>query len=152
MLSKIEHDINKAFMQIYNSIQMVEEHMLKHSSLDLSISELDLLETVGEYSAKGCTISDIARDNNVTLPTVTVAIKRLEAKGYVTKSRSKQDGRMVYVVQTRLGKKANAAHKYFHERMVRSFIKETTDEERDMLLSALNNLGGFLKQAGGAKE
>jgi DNA-binding MarR family transcriptional regulator len=150
MLSKIESDINDAFMQIYNSIHRVEERMLKHSTLDLSISELDMLETVGAYGEKGCTISDIARDNNVTLPTVTVAIKRLEAKGYVEKNRCKQDGRVVYVILTRLGKKADAAHRYFHERMVRSFIKDVDQEERELLLRALNNLGAFLKHAEGS--
>ncbi|MGI5898422.1 MAG: MarR family winged helix-turn-helix transcriptional regulator [Christensenellales bacterium] len=150
MLSKIESDINAAFMQIYNSVHRVEERMLKHSTLDLSISELDMLETVGAYGEKGCTISDIARDNSVTLPTVTVAVKRLEAKGYVEKNRCKQDGRVVFVALTRLGKKADAAHKYFHERMVRSFIKDVSQEEREMLLRALKNLESFLKHAEGS--
>ena len=151
MLSKIEAEINDTFMQIYNSVHRVEERMLKHSSLDLSISELDLLETVGKFRERGCTISDIARDNNVTLPTVTVAIKRLEAKGYVEKNRSTQDMRVVYVVLTKKGRKADMAHKYFHERMVRSFIRDVDNVDREMLLGALKNLGAFLGQAGGEK-
>ena len=151
MLSKIESEINDAFMQIYNSVHRVEERMLKHSTLDLSISELDMLETVGKAEGNGCTISDIARDNSVTLPTVTVAIKRLEAKGYVEKNRSMEDGRVIYVKLTRKGRKADVAHRYFHERMVRSFIRGVDDGDREMLLVALKNLGGFLKQAGEEK-
>lgn len=151
MLDDFGKQINDTFMLIYDSVHKVEEAMLKSSTLDLSISELDIVETIGTFGDKGCSISDIAHKNEVTLPTVTVAIKRLEKKGYVEKARSSEDGRMVNIVLTRIGKKADAAHRYFHERMVRALLKDASEEVRPVILQSLQNLGAFLKQMGEAQ-
>ena len=148
MLDEYSKQINEAFMGIYDSVQRVEERMLKSSNFDLSICELDILQCIGKYAERGCSVSELAKDYNVTLPTITVAIKRLESRNYVEKVRSQSDGRMVNIVLTRLGKKADAAHVYFHERMVRSFLKDVDEETRPVLLDALNNLGTFLKKMG----
>ncbi len=152
MLDDYGAQVNDAFMDIYNSVRRVEEKMLHHSVLDLSISELDMLESVGKFGDDGCSISEIARDYDATLPTVTVAVKRLEAKGFVEKVRSSKDGRMVRVGLTRIGKKADAAHRYFHERMVRAFLKDIKPAEQAALLLALKNLGYFLQRMGEIQE
>lgn len=151
MLDDFGTQINNTFMLIYESVHKVEEAMLKTSALDLSISELDIIETIGRFGEKGCSISEIAHTNEVTLPTVTVAIKRLENKGYVEKARSPEDGRMVNILLTRIGKKADAAHRYFHERMVRALLKDVQEEAKPVILQALQNLGLFLKQMGEAQ-
>ena len=148
MFDAYSKQVNDTFNEIYDSIQRVEEQMLSNSKLDLSICELDILESVGKFGEAGCSISEIARDYRATLPTITVAIKRLESKGYVEKVRSSTDGRKVNVVLNRNGKKADAVHRYFHERMVRSFLREVSQEQRPMLLRALQNLAGFLQQMG----
>ena len=54
---------------------------------DLSISELHLIESVGKADAKGRTVSDIAADLEVAIPSVTVAINKLQNRGYLCKSR-----------------------------------------------------------------
>jgi DNA-binding MarR family transcriptional regulator len=120
--------------------------MIKSTKLDLSISELNILETIRKTNSKGCSVSEIARAQNVTLPTITVAIKRLEAKGYVEKVRSQEDGRMVSIRLSRQGEKADAAHRYFHEQMIRAFLKDVGQKDRVVVLSALKNLSAFLNQ------
>ncbi|MGI6664201.1 MAG: MarR family winged helix-turn-helix transcriptional regulator [Christensenellaceae bacterium] len=149
MLDVYGNEINEAFQLIYDSVHKVEERMLKTSSnLDLSISELDILGAIGKYKEEGCSISQIAKEVGVTLPTITVAIQRLEARGYVEKKKSMEDGRRVNIVLTKLGKKADAAHRYFHERMVRAFLKEVGEDVKPVLLTALQNLATFLRQMG----
>ena len=144
MFTEYERELNKTFLAIYDTVQRVEERILKDSKFDLSISELDILETIGNFKNKGCSISEIAREKLITLPTVTVAIKKLEAKNYVEKVRSEDDGRMVKIMLSPAGHKADAVHRYFHEQMVRSFLQNISEDNRPIILDALKNLNAYL--------
>lgn len=138
--------LNELLVSTYRTVLKVEEQMIKNmNEIDLSINELHMLESIGT-GEEGATISDIARVMDITLPSVTVAIKKLEKKGYIQKVKSEEDGRIVRVVLTRLGRKIDAIHRYFHEQMIRSVAKEITEDEKEVLLKAMVNLNGFFKQ------
>ncbi len=77
---------------------------------------------------------------------MTIAVKKLEKKGYVVKRRSDTDGRVVYVKLTRMGEKVNSMHRYFHEHMIRAFIKGVDEEQKPVLLSALRNMASFINR------
>ena len=146
MLDPYAAQLNHVITSIYDSVAQVEEQMLVKSVPDLSITELHILETVWQRRAEGCSISDIAQVHQVTLPSMTVAVKKLVSKGYVQKMRSGTDGRVVYVALTRQGEKVNAMHRYFHEHMVRSLLRDISEEQRPVLLEALQHMDVFLKQ------
>lgn len=145
MLDAYASELNSTFNGIYDSIQRLEEQLLFQSGQQLSISELHILETVWQRRPSGCSISDIAQEHQVTLPSMTIAIKKLEKKGYVVKRRSETDGRVVCVELTRIGEKVNSMHRYFHEHMIRAFIKGVDEEQKPVLLSALKNMANFIK-------
>lgn len=144
MLDAYAAELNGIFNGIYDSIQRLEGQLLSQSGQQLSISELHILETVWQHQASGCSISDIAQEHQVTLPSMTIAVKKLEKKGYVVKHRSDTDGRVVYVKLTRMGEKVNSMHRYFHEHMIRAFIKGVDAEQKPVLLSALKNMASFI--------
>lgn len=148
MLNAYEKQLNDLMVEIYGSVREVERNMLATTRLDLSISELDFIEIIGKSKEKGCTISEIARACRVTLPTVTVSIKKLEKKGFVTKVRLAEDARCVSIVLTRLGKRADAMHRYFHEQAVRACLKGIPESSRGDLLKALKNLNEYLRHNG----
>ena len=54
------------------------------------------------------------------------------------------DGRVVYVKLTRLGRKVDAGHRYFHENMVRNVATEMSGEEKATLLKGIEKLNLFL--------
>lgn len=140
-------EINHLLVEIFRNILTVEEQTLRTTQLDLSIGELHILETIGQHCRKeevGCSISQIAQDQEITLPSVTVAVKKLEKKGFVQKVRSAEDARVVRVTLTRTGRRADAAHRYFHEQMVRSLLREVSEEQAPMLRDALRNLNQFV--------
>lgn len=139
--------LNNEFYAVYDSLQLVEQSMLRNYKLDLSICDIHFLHTISK-SATGCSISEIAKANHVTLPTVTVAIQKLAAKGFVEKARSARDGRVTNVILTRLGKKANAVHRYFHVRMIRAMLKDVDEQAKPGLLKAIQNLSAFMKEMG----
>lgn len=142
-----EEQLNEVIVDTYRSILRVEENILKRSDqTDLSISEIHMLEAVGKGKDRRRTISELAEVLNITLPSVTVAINKLMKKGYVEKVRGEEDGRIVYVSLTRQGRRIDSAHRYFHESMVRSIIRDMTESEMQALYKGVMKLDAFLKE------
>ena len=90
--------------------------------------------------------TDIAQELDVTPPSVTMAVKRLERKGYLTKDRSDEDGRRVRVRLTEEGRRAETAHRYFHRQMVRAVARSLEPAQREALLNALQRINEFMRQ------
>ena len=146
-MKPFEEQLNEVIVDTYRSILRVEENILKRSDqTDLSISEIHMLEAVGKGKDRRRTISELAEVLNITLPSVTVAINKLMKKGYVEKVRGKEDGRIVYVSLTRQGRRIDSAHRYFHESMVRSIIRDMTESEMQALYKGVMKLDAFLKE------
>lgn len=138
--------LNCVMVEAYRSIINVEEKMLRDSEkVDLTINEIHLLEAVGKGKEQRRTISELAEDAGVTLPSVTVAINKLMKKGCVEKLRSDEDGRIVYVSLTKQGQRMDAVHRYFHEAMVHGVIGDMTLEESQALYRGVVKLNSFLK-------
>ena len=139
--------LNHLLVDTFRCILKVEEQTLRGvGGMDLSISELHLIESVGKGKDAGSTISGIAEDLDITLPSVTVAINKLAAKGFVEKVRGEADSRTVYVKLTHAGRKADAAHRYFHENMVRSVVSEMDEAEKKTLLKGTRKLNEFFRR------
>ena len=146
-MKPFEEQLNEVIVDTYRSILRVEENILKRSDqTDLSISEIHMLEAVGKGKDRRRTISELAEVLNITLPSVTVAINKLMKKGYVEKVRGEEDGRIVYVSLTRQGRRIDSAHRYFHESMVRSIIRDMTESEMQALYKGVMTLDTFLKE------
>ena len=146
-MKPFEEQLNEVIVDTYRSILRVEENILKRSDqTDLSISEIHMLEAVGKGKDRLMTISELAEVLNITLPSVTVAINKLMKKGYVEKVRGEEDGRIVYVSLTRQGRRIDSAHRYFHESMVRSIIRDMTESEMQALYKGVMKLDTFLKE------
>ena len=146
-MKPFEEQLNEVIVDTYRSILRVEENILKRSDqTDFSISEIHMLEAVGKGKDRRRTISELAEVLNITLPSVTVAINKLMKKGYVEKVRGEEDGRIVYVSLTRQGRRIDSAHRYFHESMVRSIIRDMTESEMQALYKGVMKLDAFLKE------
>ena len=138
--------LNELFTTTYRSVLKVEEVMLRHlSNNSLTLSEMHMLECIGKR-AGDVTITDIAQELDVTPPSVTMAVKRLEKKGFLTKARSEEDGRRVRVRLTEEGRRAETAHRYFHRQMVRAVSRALEPAQREVLLSALAGINEFMRQ------
>lgn len=141
-------ELDQLLISAYRSVLKIEELMIKsvEDQLELSISELHMLDAISRGGREGLTISDIAQRLEITPPSVTVAINKMVKKGYVDKKRSEKDGRMVHVVLTRQGKRINMAHRYFHEQMVRAVAKSLSEDEKMVMVTGIRNLDGFFRK------
>lgn len=142
--------LNDLLVEAYSSILKIEEqNIAKATSLNLSISEIHLIEAIEKNTQqdnKGKTISELSEIMKITLPSVTLAINKLVKKGYVTKTRSEEDGRVIFVKLTDRSKKVARVHRHFHRRMVEAVIKDLTDEEFKAMVSGLVKLNKFLNE------
>ena len=130
----------------YRSIWKVEEVMLRHlSNSSLSLSEMHMLESISKKKNEGVTVTDIAQDLDITLPSVTAMVKRLEKKGYITKAKSNEDARRVQIVLTNEGRRAEIAHRYYHRRMVRAITRDMNEQEKAAVLSGLGKMIDFMR-------
>ena len=131
----------------YRSIIKVEELMLFDlSDGKLTLSEMHALESIGKRRGESVTISDIAQDLEITPPSVTAMAKRLERKGYITKDRSVEDGRRVFVVLTRAGLRAEIAHRYFRRKIIRELTAELNLDEKAAILTGLEKMNEFIRR------
>ena len=137
-------ELNGLLEETYQSIGRFEDAMIRDLSQgSITISELHTIERVAERREAGITITEIAQEMNVTLPSVTATVKRLEKKGLVTKERSQADGRQVVIRLTEAGRRADVAHRYFHRKMILSISASIPEAERPVLLQALHRINDF---------
>lgn len=78
---KLDNSLNQVLVETFRTILKVEEQMLRaDGKLNLSISEIHLLEAVAKAGDGGATISEIAAALDIKLSTVTIAVNKLEKK------------------------------------------------------------------------
>lgn len=141
--------IDELLTKVYRSIMKVEEQMLfELSGGKLTLSEIHLLESIGKQQGTVASITGLAQDLEITLPSVTATVQRLERKGYVRRDRSSEDARRVHVELTDSGRRAEIAHRYFHRKMVRDLIREFDEEEKAAILRGLEKMNVFMRQYG----
>ena len=147
-MDEFQRTLNVLLTETYRSILKVEEGMLReHSQLDVTITELHMIEAIAGADEQGLTITDIAQDQSLSLPTVTVAINKLVKKGLVEKVKSAKDGRMVHVRCTRLGQRANTAHRYFPRNMILAVTEDLNQAEKEALMHGTEKIHDFFREA-----
>jgi DNA-binding MarR family transcriptional regulator len=137
-------EINNMLVEIYDDINRIEEYSIKHGAFsDISITEIHTIAAVGMYGSK--TMSEIAQVLEITMGTLTSAVDKLIKKGYLERSRSNTDRRIVNVSLTKRGKLAYRIHEKFHLDMVKAIIGDFTQEEEEILSIGLRKLNHHLK-------
>lgn len=82
-------------------------------------------------------ISDISDKLNLPRPGVTRTVKEMEEKGYIKKTVSPEDGRIIYLSATEKGKKLSEKYneKYFNE--LAPYLADISEEEADCMIAVI---------------
>jgi len=151
-MDRFSDALNEILVDVYQNIMLLEQQTIRKGNINLSINEMHIIDHIGKGGADGLSVSEIAEKMNVTRPSATVAVSKIEKKGYVQKIDCEKDGRIVYVVLTREGRKIDKFHQYYHRNMVREISAGLSDEEKDCLMKVIRKLDDyFLKSIGGRK-
>ena len=136
--------LNEVMVSLFREINEVEERSIITQEFgDITNNDMHVIDAIGIGEPKN--MSAIARELSVTMGTLTIAMNSLVKKGYVIRQRGKADRRVVYISLSEKGTKAYHRHKDFHERMVKSAVKELTEEELKALIKALRSLRSWMK-------
>lgn len=138
------NQINSYLVDIFNRVLIVEENSLKQSQFsDVSLKEMHTIDIIGKN--KDVTPTDIAKELLLTLGTVTTSLNKLEAKGYITRTRSLTDRRVVYITLTSKGRLLYRLHRQFHKNMVLKIMGDMSENEAQALQNGLAKLHQFLE-------
>lgn len=110
---------------------------------DVSNNDMHIIEAVGIQEPKS--VSTIARSLGVTVGTLTVNMNNLEKKGYLSRTRSKEDRRVVLVELTEKGRKAFFHHRDFHKGMIKAAVSGLNEDETVSLITCLQKLDAFFE-------
>jgi len=145
-MDDFEKSLNHVLVDTFNMILKYEEISIKRIfSVPVTITEAHMIEAIGAQENEETTVSEIASLLSISMPTATVAIKKLESKGFIKKEPCAMDGRRIIISLTDMGKKVERAHRLFHTRMVRNISRQFADDEKDVLYKAVTKLSEFFK-------
>lgn len=146
MEDELDARLNGILVDTFRNILRVEQNMMRsEGKLILSIGEVHCIEAIGKQEER--TITDIARELDITTATACATVDRLERKGYVTRTRSNGDRRMVHLCLTERGKKVDRIHKGFHRNMIRRIMEGFTQDEAKIMLRGVERLDRFFRSA-----
>ena len=141
------NELNRLLVDTYRIAGKIEQIMLQDlSDGKLSLAEMRALECVGDSRREGITVTQISQELDITPPSVTAIVKRLERKGYVTKQRDSSDGRQVHVHVTDAGWHAYVGYRFVQRRMINAVRASLSVDEGPMLMHALQGLNEFFRQ------
>jgi DNA-binding MarR family transcriptional regulator len=92
-----------------------------------------------EYTATnpGCGIQEMAEALKLSTPTVSISVRQLEQNALFTRQPHPDDGRAVQLFLTQKGKETYLRAQTFHHQKFEKLLSGLTPEEREMLVSLL---------------
>ena len=159
MIDKETYYKKKMKTVMLNTVNMVtktEEAIIRRTSVnkDLSVAEIHTLVAVGRHQPK--TMGDIARELLINVSTLSIAIKKLEKKGFVRRIRTPEDRRVVRIELTERGDEALAYHEKFYFELASEVMANMNDAEKRAHLKIMGRFMKFfenkLSELGGESE
>jgi len=143
-MSQAKSLINTLLVEVFNHILTIEEDMLKKAGVELSMTEVHVLEAV--RNAKEPTMSVVSRKLRVTMGTLTTSVNTLVNKGFIERERGEKDRRKVFLKLTDEALKVLKIHDKFHDEMIDSVFKDLKLEEDEVLIRSLQNIKDYFQK------
>ena len=136
--------LNELLVRLFNHVMTAEgKAIITEEFKDISNNDMHIIEAVGIKNPQS--VSMIARTLGVTVGTLTVNMNNLEKKGYLSRTRSKEDRRVVLVELTEKGRKAFFHHRDFHKGMIKAAVSGLNEDETISLITCLQKLEAFFE-------
>ena len=85
-------------------------------------------------------MTNVAKILNVTMGTLTTAVKKIIEKGFLIKERSKKDQRVFYLKLTEKGHEALKIHEQFHRELADLYKAAIPDDRVDWVFDTLKKI------------
>jgi len=115
----------------------IEEEVKKNSGLqDLTFKQLECISWIREL--KNPNLTELSIKLEITKPSTTALVDKLEEKKYIIKVKSDEDRRTAHVHLTKKGYKASRVSQEVYKKMSRELSKQLSPEENELFLKLLN--------------
>lgn len=119
----------------------------KAKQLGLSPIQIQILIFVAYHKDALCNVSQLAKEFNVTKPTISDAIKALDAKGLILKDYSSSDSRSYTIVLSTTGKAVVANTEHFAQPLQQA-IQQVPEGDLETVFELMSKLIYSLNRAG----
>lgn len=100
------------------------------------IQYMDIIHKQKEYK-KDVKVSDISDILGLPRPGVTRTVKEMEAKGYLKKYSSNEDGRITYIAITSKGEELSEKYDKNYYSRLSKYLEDITEEEADCTIQTI---------------
>jgi DNA-binding MarR family transcriptional regulator len=123
----------------------VQEIILEELKSDVTITELIILKTILGYETQNIPVSNglIAFALKVTNPTISLNLKRLEAKNYIRRSFDKKDRRSIIISITAKARKLIDNNLASNIEIFDPILNAMNDKEKALFYSLFLNMRDF---------
>lgn len=131
------------FQRIINKIARMSQAPSEFGTGELlPLAEIQTIHAVG--NSPGITVTEVSHQLGLTKGTVSPVVNRLADKGYLTKSKSGQDGRKVRLELTNKGEIAYRGYEQYAEEYVSQYACEISYGEWVIVNETLSKLEAFI--------
>ena len=102
-------------------------------------SYIQYMDTIQKLEKQGIQVkvSDISDVMNLPRPGVTRTVKEMEAKGYLHKFASKEDGRVTYITVTKKGSELSQKYDEQYFKSLLPYMEEISDEDAECMIRTI---------------
>lgn len=129
----------------YFALEKEKNIYFEKQNLTASQGDLLLYLDFAEKQGKDVNQKDIERYFNLTNPTITGLLNRLERKGFVERRKSPTDGRTNLIYLTDQTRKVLDQFKRHKEKVDQKLYRDFSDDEREQFIYLLKKLRANLK-------
>ena len=136
--------INDILVNLFNEIlKLEEEAIITDEFKDITNNDMHIIEAVGLSGEN--TMSVVAKKLGITAGSLTTSVNSLVNKKYVTRQRSEEDRRVVFLKLTEKGMRAYEHHREYHRQMTEAVIRRLDENEVPVLIKTLTGLSDFFR-------
>ena len=136
--------INDILVNLFNEIlKLEEEAIITDEFKDITNNDMHIIEAVGLSGEN--TMSVVAKKLGITAGSLTTSVNSLVNKKYVTRQRSEEDRRVVFLKLTEKGMRAYEHHREYHRQMTEAVISRLDENEVPVLIKTLTGLSDFFR-------
>lgn len=137
--SIIQYDMNTMegkMLGLWQRVRQLRLGDLPHDRFDLTVSQMEQIVFVGTHP--GCHLQDVAEGLNLTSPTVSVGIRRLEELGLIERRADPKDKRAACFYLTDVSTKAMQRMTEVGMNKMQRFLSHLEPDEQDQLYRLLD--------------
>lgn len=141
----LDQTLDLLLVSLYKDVLEKEQRsLITKEFIDISVNDMHVIEAIG--LEKENRSSSVAKRLSITMGSLTKAIDGLTDKGYVIRTRSEEDKRVVLLALTEKGKKAYKHFRNFHEELIHQIMAQLSETEQKVLAKALGKLAVYLRR------